>query len=340
MKIRLIPALGLAFAASSVTLAASFCGYYAIPANRPGAYFTTTNSVLVGNWTLSMQPPGSVAELQRFPVSAAHNATGFSLTLIGGGTTSLTIPVPNPPAPWVVALNLNWAANLAAGSAVGVIDANGMRMLANGPGLHTGTVMLRQDPDATLGFVVAGTSLTTLQVQTFDLPGVGPDVVPLPATSSSATSATLNALVRPWDFESIAWFELGLDEITDRVGQVTVGELECSADLSITLHGLQPNTTYQFRVAGSNETGEARSSPLTFTTARVPVITGIAVPAPDMVRVDFEGSAGAVYEVWGTTNLAGWESLGTGTEVAPGHFRFTEATTAAPTVRFYQISSP
>jgi hypothetical protein len=53
--------------------------------------------------------------------------------------------------------------------------------------------------------------------------------------------------------------------------------------------------------------------------------------------------AGASFSAFATTNLSipsgDWTSLGNASEIAPGHFQFTDSTTNLPQ-RFYQVRSP
>jgi hypothetical protein len=167
-----------------------------------------------------------------------------------------------------------------------------------------------------------------------------PDVQIQPATSVSAVSATLNGSVRPWDFPTQAWFEWGQNDFSVSTSQVAIGALECRRELTFDLHGLQPETTYQFRVAASNDFESALSQPLTFTTARLPVLNGAGVSPGGIFQLDFTGTAGALYTVWATTKFPHWQALGPGSEVSPGQFRFTDPATPAGSWRFYRVSSP
>lgn len=94
-----------------------------------------------------------------------------------------------------------------------------------------------------------------------------PDVVTNPATSVTSSSATLNGTVNPLGQGGTWQFQLGLDTnygFTQVVQSVNSGTT--NVPVALNLRGLRPNTTYHFRLIGSNGTGNAFGADRTFTT--------------------------------------------------------------------------
>jgi alpha-tubulin suppressor-like RCC1 family protein len=57
-------------------------------------------------------------------------------------------------------------------------------------------------------------------------------------------------------------------------------------------------------------------------------------------ELNFSGGNGAVYRVWGSTNLTDWELLGTAAETSPGWYQFADPFAANWPWRFYRAGSP
>jgi hypothetical protein len=56
--------------------------------------------------------------------------------------------------------------------------------------------------------------------------------------------------------------------------------------------------------------------------------------------LNFNGSSNATYSVWGSTNLAQWQRLGTSPEGVPGQYEFIDAMSTNTPMRFYRVSAP
>ncbi|MEJ0090590.1 MAG: PKD domain-containing protein [Limisphaerales bacterium] len=86
------------------------------------------------------------------------------------------------------------------------------------------------------------------------------------ATSITTSSATLNSFVNPNGASTTIHFDYGL---TASYGSSTIsGNIGLtSGNYGTSISGLSPNTTYHFRIVGSNSGGTANGSDLTFTTS-------------------------------------------------------------------------
>jgi hypothetical protein len=57
-------------------------------------------------------------------------------------------------------------------------------------------------------------------------------------------------------------------------------------------------------------------------------------------RFEYTHSGGPGYSVYASTNLMDWAPLGSGTQIAPGLYRFTDADASSVPRRFYQLRGP
>jgi uncharacterized delta-60 repeat protein len=106
------------------------------------------------------------------------------------------------------------------------------------------------------------------------LPGGPPIVTTNAATSVDKTIATLNALVNPNSLATDARFEYGLTTSygTQTALQTNIGSGGSDVTLTQALTGLQPNTTYHYRVIATNSGGSVQGNDLTFTTLPDPPV--------------------------------------------------------------------
>ncbi|MFZ2276735.1 MAG: choice-of-anchor D domain-containing protein, partial [Prosthecobacter sp.] len=95
-----------------------------------------------------------------------------------------------------------------------------------------------------------------------------PNAATLASTSITATSASLNGTVNANGAAATVSFDYGLDDTygTNVAGAPASITGADDTAVSTTLTGLAPNTTYHFRVNGSNGSGSANGADLTFTT--------------------------------------------------------------------------
>lgn len=108
-------------------------------------------------------------------------------------------------------------------------------------------------------------------------PGVlVPGVTTGDATNITPTSATLNGTINPDGVEAFYQFEWGTDTTYGNVvpaAPVSVGDGTSDVAVMESLTGLAPDTTYHFRLVGSNANGTNNGQDQTFTTPPSPAVT-------------------------------------------------------------------
>ena len=114
--------------------------------------------------------------------------------------------------------------------------------------------------------------------------GVGaPAVTTLAATAITATGATLNGTVNADSNDSTVSFDYGTDNSygTNVAGTPSPVTGVVATAVSVTVTGLNPGTTYHFRVNGTNVVGATQGTDLTLATASdVSVTYGAATDVP------------------------------------------------------------
>jgi hypothetical protein len=97
-----------------------------------------------------------------------------------------------------------------------------------------------------------------------------------PVGGVSATSATLNGVVDPDGAGATYAFQAGIyngaSTVYSTIAQGPTGSESGPVPESFTLTGLQPGTTYAYRVTISSAYGVAEGTPVTFTTAGLPAV--------------------------------------------------------------------
>jgi uncharacterized protein (TIGR02145 family) len=98
---------------------------------------------------------------------------------------------------------------------------------------------------------------------------VEPVVSGLKATNITTTGATLNAKVNPGSVATEVVFEYGTSHTYGHTFRADQSPVECHSetDVSVTITGLDPSTTYYFRVKAENPKGVIFSDDNNFTTA-------------------------------------------------------------------------
>lgn len=148
-------------------------------------------------------------------------------------------------------------------------------------------------------------ALVSLLVLTLD--GATPAAASVPtATTEAATelepeSATLNATVNPGGEDTTYRFEYGTDTSygTDvPVPDKGIGSGEAALEVSQAVEGLQPGTTYHFRVIAENVEGEAVGEDLSFTAPPDCQNLESAIPTGEPLSLSLECGAGELtYEL-------------------------------------------
>ncbi len=115
-----------------------------------------------------------------------------------------------------------------------------------------------------------GTSRGTIVSFTTSLPAVPPTVATLGATNIGVDNATVNGTVNPNGLATTAYFEWGTDAglagASTTPGQ-SVGSGNSNVAMNADLSGLSDNTTYYYRVVGTNSAGMSRGVIGSFTTS-------------------------------------------------------------------------
>jgi hypothetical protein len=144
-----------------------------------------------------------------------------------------------------------------------------------------------------------------------------PVVATLAATGVTGTAATVNGSVNPQGAPARAWFEWGTSPALAGAASTAEQQLapgSTAQSVSAALTGLQPNTTYYFRVVGSSDGGTARGEIRSFTTAAPPVPRTVGSTATGTTAVlqgaaNPQGTAGEGWFEWSTSpTLAGAQS--------------------------------
>lgn len=130
--------------------------------------------------------------------------------------------------------------------------------------------------------------------------GQYPNATTLPATDITTTTVTLNGIVNPNHLTSSVTFEYGT---TTAYGQ-TSNAIESpvsgntNVNVSVNITGLDPATTYHFRVVSQNSLGTSYGDDMTFATT----ITGITGTLND-INGNIYHSIGIGYQMWMVENL-------------------------------------
>jgi hypothetical protein len=139
---------------------------------------------------------------------------------------------------------------------------------------------------------------------------VGPTVTTDPASDLTETSATLNGTIDPGGIQSSYRYEYGLDtNYGSMTALVGAGSGSGASSAPQAVAGLDPNTTYHYRIVGSNSSGPILGEDQSLTTSPAPPSVGLSAVAsaitPTSVRihgsVDPNHSATNFHVEYGTT---------------------------------------
>ena len=207
--------------------------------------------------------------------TGAFESQGFNLTISGGDDQKAVISSAfAKPLKVTVASKVTPAEAVNGGEVSFTVPASGASaVLASNPvTIVSGAASVGAAANASVGAytVNASTSGAAPAGVDFSLTNTyGPPTVTTTAASLlTATSATLNGTVNPSGDSASFSFEYGLDDsygtTVDAVPHTVTGSENASVKADLT--GLQPNTTYHFRVVGENSGGTSEGSDLSFTT--------------------------------------------------------------------------
>jgi hypothetical protein len=106
-----------------------------------------------------------------------------------------------------------------------------------------------------------------------------------PASGVSSASATLNGSLEPDGLDTHAWFEYGLSETYEfATAHQDAGEANEAVPFSAAVSGLEPNTTYHYRLAAESSSGISYGADETLTTQALPEIIALS-PASNISRI-------------------------------------------------------
>jgi phosphodiesterase/alkaline phosphatase D-like protein len=130
------------------------------------------------------------------------------------------------------------------------------------------------DPNTTYHYRVVGVNSAGTSYGSdisFTTPAVAPTITTVAATSIASSSAVLNGTVNANNAATTAVFDWGTS--TSYGNTVTVSQSPISGmtttSVNYSLSNLTPNTTYYFRLRGSNVAGSANGADLSFTTSTI-----------------------------------------------------------------------
>lgn len=111
------------------------------------------------------------------------------------------------------------------------------------------------------------------------------------ASSIRATSARLNATVDPNGRSTTAWFEYGkTTAYGSRTPDQSVGSGSSAKSVSAVISGLEPGTTYHFRVIASSDAGASAGADRTLRTLAPPTVVTGAVSVTSATSVSATGT--------------------------------------------------
>ncbi len=145
-----------------------------------------------------------------------------------------------------------------------------------------------------VGVNIAGT--TNGNGLTFTTAAVLPTVVTNAATLVTSATATLNGTVNANNASTAVTFEYGTTIAYGTVVTATPSPVTGTTNTAVlyALSGLQPNTTYHYRVVGVNSAGTANGGNITFTTsALAPVVVTNAATAVTASAATLNGTVNA-----------------------------------------------
>ena len=138
----------------------------------------------------------------------------------------------------------------------------------------------------------AGNTNTSAADRTFTTASCGPSVTTLPASSISATSATLNATVNPDGVATTLYFDYGLDlSYGTTVVAGDVGSGTTAVSRNVAANGLSCGTTYHYRARAQNTAGTVPGANQTFTTAPCAPTIGTTTPGNAQITIAFTAGA-------------------------------------------------
>lgn len=189
---------------------------------------------------------------------------------------------------------------------------------------------------------------------TFTTAYLPPTVVTLNASSVTAGSAALNAMMNPQGAATTYYFQYGATTnygLVSATNELSAGmggsaSLTVSGPVAASVTGLDSGTPYHYCIVAGNSGGTSYGQDATFTTLNIPPVqfTGtLAAPGGSMV-LTLASVPGATFTVLAATNmtlpLSQWTVLGSMTETSSGQYQLTDSCSSTNPQCYYVIRSP
>jgi hypothetical protein len=172
-----------------------------------------------------------------------------------------------------------------------------------------------------------------------------PAVTTLGASQITGSGATLRSTVNPGGAGTSAYFEYGTSPTLatkSTSGTSNPGSGNSGVPVSIVVSNLAPQTTYYYRIVGSNSQGRTPGNILSFNAVTPQFNLTNYVLTNGTFGFNFANASNAAFTVWGTTNLllaiTNWTAAGVPAEITPGQYHFTASATNR--LQFYRLTSP
>jgi len=249
----------------------SNCWFSSVPADSGDIvsfdiYYHNTDNQTASNVTLkSVLPSGSFTSAN-IPVTITDQAGGGA-----GGSVSLSLAQAQTLT--FIPGSVKWYPNQTLTAQALPSGQNGSEVV--GSGLNIGSV----SPGwATQGHVVFRALIGSANANQTQ---VNPPIVhTTTAGNISLNSANLNATVNSNGSDTSAWFEYGTStgSLSNTSSSQNIGGGTANLNVSSSVSGLSPNTTYYFRAVAQNQAGTSYGSVLSFTTGYSGGNTNINLP--------------------------------------------------------------
>jgi hypothetical protein len=128
-----------------------------------------------------------------------------------------------------------------------------------------------------------------------------PSVETKPATSIAERSAKLNGVVNPSGLETKYKFEYGTTIAYGKsTAEASLVAGTTNVEVGKSVLGLEPSTTYHFRIVATNSSGTSDGADKTFTTlAPPPSLPEVVVTSGKVSELEFSAKGGAATVEWG-----------------------------------------